>query len=63
MSRNHLTYAVRDGELFLPGEALPTAIMRRPVFNFSCRKVGGLRFIRIGRLCLSFCITRKEFPQ
>ena len=27
-------------------------------FNVSTRRVGGLRFIKIGRLCLSFCITR-----
>lgn len=26
----------------------------------STQKVGGLRFVRIGRLCLSFCIARKH---
>ncbi len=26
---------------------------------FSSRKVGGLRFVRIGRLSFSYCITRK----
>lgn len=30
---------------------------------FSTQKVGGLRFVRIGRLCLSFCVTRKPKPQ
>ncbi len=25
--------------------------------NISTRRIGGLRFIKIGRLCLSFCIT------
>jgi hypothetical protein len=28
-------------------------------FNFSNRKIGGIRFMRLGRLQLSFCITRK----
>ena len=28
-------------------------------FNFSTRRVGGLRFVRIGRFCFSFCIARK----
>jgi hypothetical protein len=27
------------------------------------RKVGGIRFFRIGRLCLSFCVTRKGVEQ
>lgn len=27
--------------------------------NISTRKVGGLRFIKVGRLCVSFCITRR----
>jgi hypothetical protein len=25
---------------------------------FSCRKVGGIRFLRIGRLSMSFCVAR-----
>ncbi|WP_316172959.1 hypothetical protein [Bradyrhizobium sp. SZCCHNRI2049] len=29
-------------------------------FGFSHRKVGGLRFIRIGRLQLSYCICRQR---
>ncbi len=32
---------------------------RAPLFNVSVRKVGGLTFIRLGRLCVSFCLTRK----
>lgn len=32
---------------------------RAPLFNASVRKVGGLTFIRLGRLCVSFCLTRK----
>lgn len=31
--------------------------------NFRTQKVGGLRFIRIGRLSLSFCLTRKPFER
>jgi len=26
----------------------------------SYRKVGGIRFVRIGTVCLSFCMTRKR---
>lgn len=29
-----------------------------PALNFSTKRVGGLRFLRIGRFCFSFCITR-----
>lgn len=29
------------------------------MFNISTRKVGGIRFIKIGRLCFSFCMTRQ----
>jgi hypothetical protein len=29
------------------------------VFNVSYRRVGGLRFLKIGRLCFSFCLTRE----
>jgi hypothetical protein len=28
------------------------------IFNISTKKVGGLRFIKIGRLCVSFAITK-----
>jgi hypothetical protein len=27
------------------------------LFNISYRKVGGLRFLKLGRLCFSFCVT------
>jgi hypothetical protein len=30
-----------------------------PPAVFSCRRVGGLTFIRIGRLSLSWCIVRR----
>ena len=30
-----------------------------PIFNISRRKIGGLTFIRIGKLCFSYCLTNK----
>jgi len=33
------------------------------MLNISTRKVGGLRFIKIGRLCISFCVTREYRPM
>jgi hypothetical protein len=30
------------------------------VIRLSTRRVGGLRFVRIGRLCFSFCISRRR---
>lgn len=32
------------------------------IFNISTRKVGGLRFVKIGRFCFSFCISRCYRP-
>lgn len=29
------------------------------IFNFSTRLIGGLRFVKIGRICFSICITRE----
>lgn len=34
-----------------------------PIFNIRAFRVGGLRFLRIGRLQLSFCICRKPFTH
>ena len=31
---------------------------RAPLVNVSIRRVGGLLFIKVGRLCLSVCITK-----
>ncbi len=28
------------------------------ILNVSTRKIGGLRFIKIGRFCVSFCVTQ-----
>jgi hypothetical protein len=30
--------------------------------NISTRRVGGLRFLKVGRLCVSFCVTREYRP-
>jgi len=32
------------------------------MFNFSTRKVGGIRFIKLGRLSLSLCVCRSAVP-
>ena len=32
------------------------------MFPFSTRKVGGLRFVKIGRFSISFCVTRRFEP-
>lgn len=32
------------------------------MFNISTRRVGGLRFVKIGRLTFSFCISRQYRP-
>lgn len=29
------------------------------MFNFSTRRVGGLRFIKVGRFTFMFCVSRK----
>jgi hypothetical protein len=31
-------------------------------FNFSTKKVGGLRFVKLGRFCFSFCVCREYRP-
>jgi len=36
--------------------AAPTT--RQPIFNASTKKVGGLRFVKIGRFCVSYCVTK-----
>ena len=28
------------------------------MINFSCRKVGGLRFIKLGRFTFMFCVSK-----
>jgi hypothetical protein len=33
-----------------------------PMFNVSYRKVGGPRFLKIGRLCFSWCVTAEYKP-
>ena len=38
------------------------AITKTRAWNLSTRKVGGLRFVKLGRICFSFCITREYRP-
>lgn len=33
------------------------------MFNVSTRKVGGIRFLKIGRLTFAFCISRTYRPM
>ena len=40
-----------------------SAITTPRFLNISTRRVGGLRFIKIGRLCVSFCITQRYRPM
>jgi hypothetical protein len=30
--------------------------------NFSCRKVGGLRFMKLGRFTFMFCVSKEYRP-
>lgn len=32
------------------------------IFNVSTRLVGGIRFIKLGRFCFGFCLTREYKP-
>jgi len=32
------------------------------ILNVSTRRIGGLRYLKIGRFCLSFCVTREYRP-
>jgi hypothetical protein len=34
----------------------------RTLFNFDTRRVGGIRFIRLGRIFLSFGVSREYRP-
>lgn len=32
------------------------------VFNFSTRRVGGLRFVKLGRITFMFCVSKEYRP-
>jgi hypothetical protein len=34
----------------------------QPILNISTLVVGGIRFLKIGRFCFSFCVTRTYKP-
>ena len=38
----------------------PTGWLRQPVFNCSRRKVGGIWFVKLGRVNISFCVSRPK---
>lgn len=40
----------------------PVGHLMSAMFNISTRKIGGLRFVKVGRFCFSFCITRQYRP-
>jgi len=33
-----------------------------PAINFSTRRVGGLRFVKLGRFTFMFCVSREYRP-
>ena len=38
------------------------ALVLRLFPTVSTRRVGGLRFVKVGRVCLSFCVARSAVP-
>ena len=40
----------------------PAPAVHHPVINISTRKVGGIRFLKLGRFCFAFCVTKKYTP-
>lgn len=59
---------IYEGDIFVPGErivsrAIIRAPARRPFWNVSTRKVGGLRFIKLGRLTIALSISRQYKPM
>jgi HlyD family secretion protein len=34
--------------------------MRQPIFNASCRKIGGIWFVKLGRVNILFCVSRPK---
>ena len=41
---------------------MPTPSRREPIFNVSARKVGGLWFLKLGRLTISWSVSRQIVP-
>jgi hypothetical protein len=40
----------------------PAPVRHEPVINFDTRRVGGVRFVKLGRLTLSFSVSRSYRP-
>jgi hypothetical protein len=46
-----------------PDDRFVIVLSRAPsAFNVSTRRVGGVRFLKLGRFCFSFCVTREFRP-
>lgn len=41
--------------------AMPLVVRREPWFLWDFRRVGGLRFLKVGRLSVSWCVSRGPF--
>lgn len=50
-----MSYAIN----YTQSALITSRLMTRGMVNYSNRKVGGIRFIKLGRLCFSFCLTNK----
>jgi len=51
---------LRDALMPAPAEMVAAVLAPRvPAFRFRYRRVGGIRFLRIGNMQFSFCVTRK----
>ena len=46
-------------QLVITGRIVPLHTAPNSMFNISTRLVGGIRFLKIGRFCFSFCVTRQ----
>ena len=42
--------------------ATVTITTRQLALNICTAKVGGLRFVKIGRICFSYCVTKEYKP-
>lgn len=37
-------------------------MVKRIGLNISTKRIGGMRFVKIGRLCFSYCVTKEYRP-
>ena len=57
LASRQLSYATALDRLHIAAAATMTPVRRREFF--SLRRVGGITFLRIGRLNLSWCVSRE----